>query len=252
MKSLFISVLLLVSSTTFLFAQDFYLPVSTESTEAQNAYHAALYLGSNLRLDAARYEIEKALELDPGFFMAYAYQIQVLAADEEKLPLICRALAIDPSHYTEAERIFRGQLSLWIKDPGASPAAALQALVAAYPTTAEAYEWAYLHAAYTDKDQSAAFEYAQGLIELDPHFPPVYNFLGYYYLQREELDSAQAAFEKYLELAPAEPNAHDSMGEYYFLTGDYAKSAAYYEQAAALGMRESQARADRARAQVKK
>ncbi len=252
MKPLFTSLLLLITSLTFLTAQDFYLPVSTSSKEAKNAYHAALYLGSNLRLDAARQEIEKALALDPGFFMAHAYRIQVLTADEEKLPLIRRALEINPADFTEFERILRGLLSTWSQDLKASPATAMQALVAAYPTTVEAYEWAYMHAAYTDQDPDAAMAYAQRLIELDPNFPPVYNYLGYFYLERKELDSAQAAFEKYLEPAPAEPNAHDSMGEYYFITEDYAKSAEYYERAAALGMRESQARADRARAKIKK
>ncbi len=242
MKSLFVAPALLISSLSFLTAQEFYLPVSTSSNEAKNAYHAAMYRGLHLRLDAAQYEIEKALALDPDFFMAHAYRIQVLTADEERLPFICQALAIDPSGFTPAEHILRGQLSLWIEDPGASPAAAMQELIAAYPTTVEAYEWAYMHAAHTDPDPATAMVYARRLIELDPNFPPAYNYLGYFYLEREELEPARAAFEKYLDLAPVEPYAHSSMGEYYFIAGDSTKSEEYFKQAAALGGFEPQGR----------
>ena len=248
MKSIFFSLALLLGNLAFLSAQDFNLPVSTTSETAQRAYQAATYLGSNLRLEAAEAEIGKALEADPGFFMAYAYAYQVLAKDADKPALLDKALAIDPSGFTEAEQIMRTLLLTWKTDPKAKPTEAMKALTAAYPNTVEAFEWAYLHAFYTDRDKEAGYAYAQRLIALDPHFPPVYNSLGYHYLAEKELDKARAAFEKYLELAPAEPNAHDSMGEYYMTVGDYAKSAAYYDQAVALGMEGSKQGAEKARA----
>lgn len=257
MKQLFWGIALLIAATTDaqaqagLSAQEFYLPVSTKSETAKRAYQAATYLGSNLRFDAARAEIEKALEADPQCFMAYAYAYQVLANEADKPALLDKALAIDPSGFTEAEQIMRRQMAAWKTDPEAKPAKAMKALTEAYPNTAEAFEWAYLHAFYTDRDKTAGYVYAQRLIALDPNFAAVYNSLGYYYMGEKEMEKAQAAFEKYLEIAPAEPNAHDSMGEYYMAVKDYAKSAAYYDQAVALGMEGSKQGAEKARAALK-
>jgi len=234
MNRLFLPIILLfLASLSSLTAQEYQLPVSSNSEAASKAYQAATYLASNVRFDAARVAFEKCLEADPNYFMAYAYMYQ--------------ALAIDPSNFTEAEKITRQLLLTWKADPQAKPAEAMKALTEAYPNTVEAFEWAYLHAFYTDRDPEAGYAYAQRLIELDPYFPPVYNSLGYYYMGKKDMDKARAAFAQYLELAPAEPNAHDSMGEYYMAGGDYAKALAYYEQAVALGMEASKAGAEKAR-----
>ncbi|HMO40475.1 MAG TPA: hypothetical protein PKC76_17430 [Saprospiraceae bacterium] len=252
MKNTFFFIALFVGNMFVLNAQDFYLPVSTTSEEAKKAYQAATYLGSNLRLDAARVEIEKALEADPNYFMAYAYAYQALANDAEKPVLMDKALAIEPSGFTEAEKIMRRQMAAWKADPKAKPAEVMKALTKAYPNTVEAFEYAYLHAFYTDRDKEAGYAYAQQLIKLDPNFGPVYNSLGYYYMDEKEMNKAKAAFEKYLEIAPAEANAHDSMGEYYMTIEDYAKSAEYYDRAVALGLEGSKAGAEKARAALKK
>lgn len=252
MKIMILSIALILGSLSVLSAQDYNLPVSTTSETAKRAYQAATYLASNLRFDAARMEMEKALEADPNFFMAYVYDYQVMAKEEDKAGLMDKALAIDPSAFTEAEQIMRRQMLAWKADPKAKPAEAMKALTAAFPSTVEAFEWAYLHAFYTDRDQEAGYAYAQRLIALDPHFGPVYNGLGYYYMGKKEMDNAKAAFEKYLEIAPSEPNAHDSLGEYYMTVGDYAKSAEHYDQAVSLGMEGSKQGAEKARAAMAK
>jgi tetratricopeptide (TPR) repeat protein len=256
MKALLFSLIAIVSlqltiSSTTLYGQEFYLPLSTTSKTAENDYHAATLYASNVNFDAARYNMDKALAADPLFFMAYAYAYQVYATDEEKPALMEKALAIDPANFTEAEKIMRELMLVWKEEPKTLPTEAMKALVAAYPTTAEAYEWAYLHAAYTEGNMEAAFAYAQKLLEMVPDSPPVYNFMGYYYLQAKQMDKAKAAFEKYLELAPTAANAHDSMGDYYMNIEDYEKSAEYYDQAAALGMESSKERAEKARALIK-
>jgi enamine deaminase RidA (YjgF/YER057c/UK114 family) len=62
------------------------------------------------------------------------------------------------------------------------------------------------------------------------------------------MDKAKTAFEKYITLASKEANPYDSMEEYYMVNKDYAKSAKYYDKAAAMGMTISKERADKARA----
>ena len=246
-KSLFFFIALFLGNMIILNAQAFYLPVSTTSDEAKKAYQAAAYLASNVRFDAAKVEIDKALEADPNFFMAHALKIQY-APLEARAALIDKALTIDASNFNEAEKIMRQLLLEWDKDLKASPAEAMKALTTAYPNTPEAFEWAYSHAFYTEGNWEKGFEYSQKFIALEANHPPVYNMLGYYYVEKKEMDKAKASFEKYLELAPAEPNAYDSMGEYYMITKEYKKSAEYYDRAVALGMKEAKERAEKARA----
>jgi tetratricopeptide (TPR) repeat protein len=225
-----------LGATRQLIAQDFYLPVSTSSAEAKAAYRSASELASNIHMDSARQEMDKALVADPDFFMAYAYTVQVLAGKEEKPAMIERALAIDPSRFTKAEQIMRRYLSDLQEDPKAMPTDRMRSLVNHYGKTPEAYQWAYLHAAYTEKNLEAAFAYARQLIELAPDYPPVYNSMGYFHMQQEEMEIAKTYFDKYLALAPEEANAYDSMGEYLAVTKNYCESANYYAQAAERGM----------------
>ncbi|MCP9237348.1 nuclear transport factor 2 family protein [Lewinella sp. JB7] len=216
--------------------QDFFLPVSTSSTPAQEAYRTASHLASNIHFADAREKIDEALAADPDYFMALVYSIQVLAAKKDKPALIERALAIDPAKFTPAERIMREYLVALRDKPDASPAASMKKLVQEYPTVPEAFEWAYLHAAYSDKDDEAAERYALRLTELAPDFPPVYNGLGYLKMGQGLMAEAKTYFDKYLALAPDEANAYDSMAEYYAENKDYAASVRYYNQAAAMGM----------------
>ncbi len=246
MKSILFSAALILGLLTSLNAQDFHLPVSTSSETAKQAYHAASYLASNAHIGAARVEIKKATEADPNFFMAHVYDY-MLASDEQKSAALDKALAINPSGFTEAEKIMRRQMQAWKEDPKAKTARAMKELTTAYPNTPQAYEVAYLNALFTDGDKDAGLEYAKKLIALSPDFGPVYNGLGYIYMGKKEMDKAKAAFERYIELAPAEANAYDSMGEYYDISGDYAKAAEYYNRAVALGMEGSKSRAEKAR-----
>jgi ketosteroid isomerase-like protein/Tfp pilus assembly protein PilF len=230
--------------------QDFFMPVSSDSPKAVAAYQKASQLGSNVRMSLAREEIERALEADPDFFMAHAYLIQVLSSNEEKPELIDRALAIDTPDFTKAEKIMRRYLEDLKEDPKAMPTKMTKALVKAYPRTPEAYEWAYLHAAYTEKNLDAAFKYARQMVDLKPDYAPVHNNLGYFHLQREEMEQAKASFEKYIALAPEEANAYDSMGEFYMINGDYVASAKYYREADGRGMPGAAEKAQKATASM--
>lgn len=243
MKSLFFSMAFLFGHLSLVPAQDFYLPVSTTSESAKAAYYQAEQLASNLHIWKAIAQLDKALEADPNFFMAYVLKIYYTSG-EQQAALIDRALTIDVCAFNEAERVVRQQLERWDQDPKAKTGETMKTLVAAYPETPQAYHWACLLTAYTDKDADAALEYAIKLAELNPDFAPNYNNLGYLYLEKSQMKEAKAAFEKYIDLLPNEANPYDSMAEYYMVNQDYGKSAEYYERAAMMGMVGSKARAD--------
>ena len=250
MKTLLVSLTLLLGSIGLTMAQELFLPVSSASKSAKAAYYKAADLASNSRIPEARAQLDSALKADPAFFMAYVSMI-FNTSGEKKADLMNKALALDAGKLTKAEQILRQQLVKWQADPKAKAGETMSALVAAYPKNPQAYEWATQRAVYTDKDTAAALAYTQKLAQVNPTFAPNYNNMGYMYMYTQQMDNAKAAFEKYIALAPAEANAYDSMGEYYMTVKDYAKSAEYYDKATAMGYTVSKARADQARAMMK-
>jgi len=237
------------SDVPMIMSHNFYLPVSTQSAIAKAAYYKATYFASNIRFKEANAELDKALQEDPNFLMAYALK-SFYADDENKAKIIDKALAIDTKDFNEAEKIVRQLLVIWDKDLQASTADNMQSLVAAYPKAPQAYHWAALHAAYTDKNQEAAKQYALKLVKMSPNFGPNYNTLGYLYMGNNEMDKAKMAFEKYIAYSSTDANAYDSMGEYYMNNKQYTKSAEYYTKAATMGITSAAVKAEKAKAMV--
>ncbi|MEM8524797.1 MAG: hypothetical protein AAGG68_09135 [Bacteroidota bacterium] len=231
-------------------AQDFYLPVSTKSEIAKAAYYKMSQAASMLNFEVAEEQFTAAIEADPNFFMAYVLNLYY-SGGEERAALIDKALAIDVSNFNEAEKIVRQHLVVWDKDPKAKIGENMKALVAAYPTTPEAYMWAALHAGYTDGDNEAAIKYAEKVVEFRPDLAPIYNVLGYAYMDIGQMDKAKVAFEKQIALSPKQANPYDSMADYYVVMKDYAKAAENYDKAAALGLTDAKERADEAREKMK-
>jgi len=245
---------LLVSLVTTLSAQDFYLPLSTKSEVAKTAYYEAMQAASNARIPAYQEQLDKALQADSNFFMAYAHRCMALASfkDYEALgKLTTKALSLKTERLTKAELILRKLLVQWQGDPKSSPAKVMTELVTAYPKNPQAYELAMILAAQISNDKPAALAYAQKLVALRPDYGSPYNTIGYIYLGDEEMDKSKAAFENYIRLSPKEANAHDSMGDYYMAVKDYAKAAEHYDKAVAIGMDASKERAAKAREMMK-
>jgi len=239
----------MVGDLQMITAENYYLPVSTKSSIAKAAYCKAALLGSQIQIKEANAKLDEAIEEDPNFFMAYALKIYY-SPKKERAALIDQALAIDNQHFTEAEKNVREQLLVWDRDPKASVAKNLKALMAAYPDTPQAYHWAAANAAFNDKDDLSAIKYSLRLIALCPDFDAAYNTLGYSYLNRKEMKKAKSAFDNYLAVSPAKANPYDSMADYFMANEEYTKAAEYYDIAAEKGMASAASRAAKARETV--
>jgi tetratricopeptide (TPR) repeat protein len=254
MKTIFFSIALFLGIMTNVNAQDIYLPVSSTSETAKAEYFEALQAIENANIPGFFDGMKAAVKTDPNFFMAYvnlAFAETAFGQYEKAAAFIKPALAIDPAGFNKGEQIHRQALQAWEKDPKADPAEYMEALTAAYPNTAEAYDLAGRSAKWLSKDPKASVMYLLRLLELRPDFGGGYNSLGYTYLELEEMDKAKAAFEKYIALAPKEANAYDSMADYFMTNKEYARSVEYYDKAAAMGMDSAMERADQARAAMK-
>ena len=58
-------------------------------------------------------------------------------------------------------------------------------------------------------------------IEIAENQAPIYNTLGYAYIQLEQFEDAKSAFDKYIELEPDLPNPYDSKGDDYMAVENY-------------------------------
>ncbi len=156
MKTLLAAIVVLMGSLATATAQDFYLPSSSKSKKAVATMQQAADLYANVHIAEGNAKIEQALADDPAMFMAYVYAVQY-APNSEKNALIEKALAIDTKNLNKAENIMRGLMEEWQKDPKYKPTEEMKALVAAYPKTPQATEWASLHAFYTERNLDAAW-----------------------------------------------------------------------------------------------
>lgn len=254
MKILQVLIVVLLSGTSWLTAQELYLPVSSKSEEAKAAYAEGLAHGERVIMRDFFAQMEKAYELDDRFFFAVALPSlhhRTFGNTELADQMRDKALAIKPKGFTPAEKLVRKMLQTAKDSPGAKLAPIGAELVAAYPDNPQAHEMAMMMSFMADQDTDGALQYAERLVELRPDYAGAQNMLGYIYMAREDMPQAKAHFDKYLAMAPQDANAYDSMAEYYLNAGDYAQSARMYERAAEMGMKISQPRAEQARAKLR-
>jgi tetratricopeptide (TPR) repeat protein len=230
-------------------AQDLYfLPVSTTSTEARQAYQAAVMSTQHANLTTYRELMQKALEIDPEFFMALAHRgIGSLNSNNPEFPKenIKKALAVSQDKLTPSEKVLRKALLMLVTG-------VVKELQMAYPTTAQAYDLGLFVNYFHKKDYAEAVRNGEMLVKLAPNHGGGYNMSGYANMEAGDLKAAKKYFKKYIKKFPEEANSYDSMGEYYFNVRDYKNSAKYYQKAADMGMEVSKERAEEAKSLIGK
>ncbi len=251
MKTLFfIACLLLVYVP--LHAQDYFLPFSSENSEAIKSYRNGMYAINHANVDEFKNQMQKAIELDPEFFSVYAIR-GLFSPDSKDMRMkdIDKALAIPESKLTESEKILRKGMGEIKKNPDTKLDSMIDELIAAFPDNAQAHHLALFNYYFLNKDDQKAVEHAEKHAELSPKRYGAHNMLGYAYMRAGDMKAAKKAFQTYIKNSPNEANAYDSMGEYYMVAEDYKKSAKNYQKAAEMGMETSRELAEKAKAKVK-
>jgi tetratricopeptide (TPR) repeat protein len=226
------------------------LPVSTNSEEAKQAFAMALDRIWNADMKGYQKKMEAALNADPNFFMAHANRALIESSDDDNKEAdkhLEKALAISQDGFTPAESIIRKML-VAVKDDKQSDLKSIkEELIETYPDNIMSYGIAYNIERYNLDNTDEAYKYIRKMVALEPRFGPAWNQLGYYHLDRNNMDSAYIAFKNYTDYAPNEPNAHDSMGDYYMEAKDYQHASEHFDKAVAMGMDVSQEKAERAK-----
>lgn len=233
-----------------------FLPVSSTSETAIKSYHDAIRRIDHADINGYHDKLNQAVKEDPNFFMAHAYlalSSSVDAINDKKTAdkaseLTDKALALPQQNFTPAERIAREMLVTLDNEKKDEIKPLCDKLIQQYPENTEAYKLSADAARFILDDQDLAMDYVNRLISINPDFGPAWNLVGYFQLDKGNLQQAKKAFDNYLRLNPEEANAHDSMGDYFLAAKQYDQAATHFEKAVAMGMDVSRERAEKARA----
>jgi hypothetical protein len=201
------------------------IPVTTSSDEAFELYEDAFDLMEDVYIDEANKLLDKAIEEDPDFFMAnYVKAVNALyfnnKADFKKYSE--QALNVDTG-LSKGEKLLTEVLVKLKENPGSDVTSILTELTEMYPDDEFGYYQLSMFQGLAGNHKEEMETYS-ALLEITDNPAPVYNMMGYTYMEMEEMEKAREAFDKYIELAPELPNPYDSKGDYFMATGDYANA----------------------------
>jgi tetratricopeptide (TPR) repeat protein/DNA-binding winged helix-turn-helix (wHTH) protein len=207
----------------------------TDNLEAYRYYSLGVEKAQAFENTHAIRLLQKAIDLDPKFAMAYArigYAYAVTDFVPEKgTPYLEKAFHLS-ERLSEKDKLY---LTCWYAIARTDYAAAIQTLrqiIAQYPAESEAY-WRLARLLQGEEQPREAVRVLLQGLSIDPDAKDLYNGLGVNYLVLGQYDEAIRAHQRYVELAPREPNAYDSLGMSYQRSGRYQRAIEAYSNAVA-------------------
>ncbi len=209
------------------------MPVTTSSKTALAFYNEAIKSFEDVSVAKGNELLQKALTEDPDFFMANYYMALMNRWNEEKFKQYGNAALNCKAKLSAAEKLIKSNMGQLLEKKDADLTGVGKKLVEMYPKDVSAY---YLLLDYQDMagDTIGQNETLLKALEITQNPAPVYNMLGYSYMRLNQNDKAEAAFNKYIELAPDNPNIYDSKGDFYMNIKEYGKAYDAYMKSNAL------------------
>jgi tetratricopeptide (TPR) repeat protein len=204
------------------------MPVTTNSELALEYYQTGMVAFDELKLRLAWDNLQMAVEQDPDFFMAYFWMYFIASKDSKTI--VEKALQSD-IQLNPGEEEIKAALKYLVDGQNDKVIEHLQSLVDLYPSDPHVHKILYIIQFQFLKDADAAIISIKRSIRECPDYPLAYNMLGYAYLDLDQYDDAEKAFDKYIELAPTLANPYDSKGDYFMATGQFGKAYDSYMKA---------------------
>jgi len=209
------------------------MPATTSSKSALASYNEALKAFEDVAFEKGVQLLQKSLTDDPDFFMANYYMAFINLGNKGKFDPYANAAVNCKAKLSEAEKLLKSTIVKFIENKDADVRDIGQQLVKMYPKDNFAYYMLFNFQTIAG-DKAGSHETLLKALEITQNPAPVYNLLGYSYMDLNQNDKAEAAFNKYIELAPNNPNVYDSKGDYYMHIKDYGKAYDTYMKAYAL------------------
>ena len=206
---------------------------TTNSIEAYKFFLKGSDDFEKLYYEDARKSLEKAIELDPEFALAYSLLSNVHGAlgNMRMADVAIEKAKALAQRVTERERLYiEASYVGSIEKNGEARNRLLQELIRKYPREKIAHYW--LGVLYRQaNNHEMAIEEQNKVLELDPDYGNAHNELGYVYIDLHDFEKAIEHFQKYAVLNPRDANPLDSLAEAYFLTGKLDEAIVKYKQA---------------------
>jgi tetratricopeptide (TPR) repeat protein/predicted Ser/Thr protein kinase len=213
------------------------VPITQVTTASMEAYESFLKGQEDFDryyFDEARLSLEKAVEKDPDFALAYFYLARVYqnladAPRAEKALELFKKLSRTGTAKGKEGFYITALSRLMEKDPEGY-VRGLKDVIHADPGDKRALvdlAWFYKN----QKKYAEAIPLFDKALEIDPDFGYALNLLAYTYSEMGEKEKALETFDRYAAALPGDANPLDSMGDLYFLTGKFGAARAKYEQA---------------------
>jgi tetratricopeptide (TPR) repeat protein len=202
--------------------------VTTHSPEAYRYYLEGVDYGWKFYWAEAQKNLEKALELDSTFVMAY-YRLAGVRRSEAQSLLAKAMIYLDKVSWKERHYV-KGAYAFHSGDY-AKAIEECRNIIQRYPDEKEAF-WTmgYIYA-QTLQQPEKGIRYLSKAIEIDPLYKIVYNQLAYDYNELGDFDKSIWAINKYISIAPDEANPYDSRGDLYAYNGKLDQAIESYKKA---------------------
>lgn len=204
------------------------MPVTTDSELALEFFETGMVAYDQIKLGLACYNLKLAVEQDPDFFMAYFWMYFVSSKDSKQV--LEKALQSDIQHNPGEEQI-RLALKYLVDGQDEKVVEHLQNLIDLYPSDPHTHKILYIIQYHFIKDMEATIISIERAIQECPDYPLAYNQLGYAYMEMEQYEDAEKAFDKYIQMAPSLANPFDSKGDYFMATKQFGKAYDSYMKA---------------------
>jgi tetratricopeptide (TPR) repeat protein len=210
--------------------------VMTNNVEAYRYYSLGVSKAQAFQNAEAISLLRKAVQLDPGFAMAYArigyaYSVTDFLPDKG-LPFLEKATSLS-DHLTAKDRLYVTAWDAIARKDYPTAIKMLQQVVEGYPLETEAHA-RLARLLISEERPIEAIAILQRGLAIDPDDGDLYNVLGICFLSLRRYDEAVAAHRRYVELLPNQPNSHDSLGMSLQQAGRFDSAVADYDIALSL------------------
>lgn len=220
----FVVLFLIASSFVFVSSAEndaWDLPLNSNSEKAVHLFQQGLQAMSDVDIAKATQLFTDAVETDPNFFMPnYMLAVSYLYFNNLDKFNANAKKALAAKKLPQEEKIMQEALQKLMDDPKSDVTEYGKKLVQLHPKSVAARQILVTYQLFAGKNEDAVQTYL-AMLGLTENDAPVYNMLGYAYMQLDKMNKAKEAFEMYIKLAPQNPNVYDSMGDYYMAVKDY-------------------------------
>ncbi|UCF79275.1 MAG: protein kinase [Candidatus Eiseniibacteriota bacterium] len=207
--------------------------VTTNSMEAYNYFLKGREEYDKFYYNDARVFLEKAVETDSTFAVAYLY---LAWAHDELKDDVSRDAAFEKAKTLSKKASDKERLYIeasYAKEIGKDPeerVRILKLMAKRYPKEKRVH---YFLSTYYwgQKLYEQAVEHAEKTLALDPEYGPVINNLAYTYAEMGDFEKALENFQKYAKVSPGNANPLDSMGDIYLRMGRCDEAISKYTEA---------------------